>query len=71
MLRIQQMLNAIGFHVNENRLFDKETRNALTLFQETNGLTADGVASPDTIAALIKAYGFEEHITAYVSGQAA
>ncbi len=70
-LRIQQMLNAIGFHVNENSHFDKKTRNAITLFQETNGITADGVATPDTIAALIKAYGFEEYLAVYVSDQAA
>ena len=70
-LRIQQMLNAIGFRVNESSSFDKNTRNAITLFQETNGLTADGVATPDTIAALIKAYGFEAYLAAYVSEQAA
>lgn len=70
-LRIQQMLNAIGFKVNENSYFDKKTRNAVTLFQETNGLSADGVASPDMIAALIKAYGFENYLAAYVTQQAA
>ncbi len=70
-LRIQQMLNAIGFRVNENSYFDKKTRNAIKLFQETNGLSADGVASPDTIAALIKAYGFENYIAAYAAQQAA
>ncbi len=70
-LRIQQMLNAIGFRVNENSYFDKKTRNALTLFQETNGLNADGVATPDTIAALIKAYGFESYLAAYVTQPAA
>lgn len=68
-LRIQQMLNAIGFHVNENSYFDKNTRNALILFQETNGLNADGAATPDTITALIKVYGFENYVGAYVTEQ--
>jgi spore germination cell wall hydrolase CwlJ-like protein len=68
-LRIQQMLNAIGFRVNENSYFDKDTREALVLFQETNGLNADGVAAPDTIAALIKAYGFENYVSTYVTAQ--
>ncbi len=66
-LRIQQMLNAIGFHVDENSHFDKRTRNAVTLFQETNSLPADGVATPDTVAALIKAYGFESYLAAFVT----
>lgn len=70
-LRIQQMLNAIGFRVNENSYFDRKTRDALTLFQETNGLNADGVATPDSIAALIKAYGFESYISAYATELAA
>jgi spore germination cell wall hydrolase CwlJ-like protein len=68
-LRIQQMLNAIGFRVNENSSFDKDTREALLLFQETNGLNADGVATPDTITALIKAYGFENYVSTYVTQQ--
>lgn len=68
-LRIQQMLNAIGFRVNENSRFDKDTREALVLFQETNGLNADGVATPDTITALIKAYGFESYVGTYVTQQ--
>lgn len=68
-LRIQQMLNAIGFHVNENSYFDKKTREALLLFKETNGLNADGVATPDTITALIKAYGFENYVGAYNTEQ--
>ncbi len=68
-LRIQQMLNAIGFHVNENSYFDKNTRNALVLFQETNALNADGAATPDTITALIKAYGFENYVGAYMTEQ--
>ncbi len=67
--RIQQMLNKIGFHVDANGFFDKRTRNALTLFQETNGLDADGIAAPDTIAALIRAYGFEAYIADYVTGR--
>lgn len=68
-LRIQQMLNGIGFHVNENSYFDKNTRDALTLFQETNALNADGVATLDTITALIKAYGFENYVGTYVAEQ--
>lgn len=70
-LRIQQMLNVIGFHVNETGYFDKNTHGAMVLFQETNGLVADGIARPDTITALIKAYGFEDYIAAYVTEQAA
>ncbi len=68
-LRIQQMLNAIGFRVNEDSRFDQSMREALTLFQETNGLNADGVATPDTIMALIKVYGFETYVGTYVTAQ--
>jgi len=65
--RISQMLNAIGFNVYEDGRFDMEMHKALVLFQQKNGLDANGIASPDTITALIKAYGFENYIAEYVS----
>jgi spore germination cell wall hydrolase CwlJ-like protein len=65
--RIQQMLKALGYSVNTDKKFDKTTEAALIAFQKDAGLSADGVAGPKTIEALIKKYGVEKYIKNYAS----
>jgi len=52
-LWLQQSLNKLGFGpVDEDGLLGRQTRAAVTAFQQQNGLTADGIAGPRTSAAI-------------------
>lgn len=52
--RIQERLNEAGFHVTDNptMYFGPKTEAALTDFQESTGLSADGVAGENTLRLL-------------------
>lgn len=65
--RIQFMLKALGYSVSPDKYFGKGTKDALVAFQQSKGLTADGVAGPATIEALIKAYGVDNYIAKFAS----
>ena len=64
---IQLMLKALGYSVNTDEKFDKTTRAALIAFQKDAGLSADGVAGPKTVEALIKKYGVDKYIKDFAS----
>ena len=65
--RIQLMLKALGYSVNTDGKFDKTTQAALIKFQKDAGLSADGVAGPKTVEALIKKYGVEKYTKDFAS----
>lgn len=51
--QIQQKLKDLGYYFGSvDGIYGNATRNAVIAFQKANGLTADGVAGPKTIAAL-------------------
>ena len=51
--QIQQKLKDLGYYSGSvDGIYGNATRNAVIAFQKANGLTADGVAGPKTIAAL-------------------
>jgi len=51
--QIQQKLKDLGYYSGSvDGIYGNATRNAVVAFQKANGLTADGVAGPKTIAAL-------------------
>lgn len=51
--QIQQKLKDLGYYFGSvDGIYGNVTRNAVVAFQKANGLTADGVAGPKTIAAL-------------------
>lgn len=51
--QIQQKLKDLGYYFGSvDGIYGNATRNAVVAFQKANGLTADGVAGPKTIAAL-------------------
>lgn len=51
--QIQQKLKDLGYYLGSvDGIYGNATRNAVVAFQKANGLTADGVAGPKTIAAL-------------------
>ena len=51
--QIQQRLKDLGYYSGSvDGIYGNATRNAVVAFQKANGLTADGVAGPKTIAAL-------------------
>ena len=49
---LQEQLSALGYHVDADGDFGPETRFAVQRFQHENGLAADGLAGPKTLAAL-------------------
>ncbi|HMM32732.1 MAG TPA: cell wall hydrolase [Clostridia bacterium] len=55
--RIQYILNKLGYAVKADSYFGQTTKEAVVAFQTDYRLSADGVAGPSTIKALIKAYG--------------
>lgn len=65
--RIQFMLQSLGYSVSPDKCFGKGTKDALIAFQQSKGLTADGVAGPATIEALINAYGLDQYIAKFAS----
>ncbi|ALC81319.1 MULTISPECIES: S41 family peptidase [Bacillus] len=50
---VQQMLNALGYKVTANSLFDEKTEEAVKAFQSDNGLTEDGVIKSDTTSGIM------------------
>jgi peptidoglycan hydrolase-like protein with peptidoglycan-binding domain len=56
------MLKALGYSVNTDKKFNKTTQAVLIKFQKDAGLSADGVAGPKTVEALIKKYGVDKYI---------
>lgn len=52
--RIQENLNAIGYHLAVDGIFGSKTRNAVVDFQRKHGLSADGIVGRNTWAKLIK-----------------
>ncbi|MCW5877568.1 MAG: peptidoglycan-binding protein [Anaerolineales bacterium] len=50
---LQRLLNKFGYNLNVDAAFGPATRSALVSFQSSYGLTADGVAGPDTWKALV------------------
>ncbi|HEY3134734.1 MAG TPA: peptidoglycan-binding protein [Blastocatellia bacterium] len=52
-VQLQEKLNELGFNVGDaDGNFGPATESALIDFQNSKGLTADGIAGPDTLAAL-------------------
>lgn len=51
---LQKLLNAKGAKVSVDGIFGATTQNAVTQFQRSNGLTADGIVGAKTWAALRK-----------------
>ena len=49
---IQQKLNQLGYSLKVDGIYGAATKKAVTAFQKANGLTADGIAGPKTLAAL-------------------
>lgn len=60
--KIQIMLRALGYDVKADGYFGEETRIEVLRFQKDCGLTADGVAGPDTLGALIRRYGISRYL---------
>jgi carboxyl-terminal processing protease len=50
---IQQMLDALGYKITANSLFDKNTEEAVKAFQADNKLEENGVVSSDTTSAIM------------------
>jgi spore germination cell wall hydrolase CwlJ-like protein len=65
--RIQYMLNKLGFDVTADKYFGKGTVDALKVFQESNGLEADGVAGPTTVETLIEQFGLNNYYEAFLA----
>ncbi len=52
-LRLQEALQALGYYSDDmDGEFGSATQQAVKLFQETHGLTADGIAGNDTLEKL-------------------
>ncbi|MGI5877458.1 MAG: cell wall hydrolase [Christensenellales bacterium] len=60
--KIQIMLRTLGYDVKADGYFGEETRREVVRFQKDCGLTADGVAGPDTLGALIRRYGISRYL---------
>lgn len=52
---LQRKLVSLGYAIQADGTFGKSTRQAVIAFQRANGLKADGIAGPVTIAAIQKA----------------
>jgi hypothetical protein len=65
--RIQYMLQTLGYNVSPDGCFGKGTKEALAAFQQSAGLTSDGVAGPASVEALINAIGIDNYIAKYYS----
>ncbi|RMF58004.1 MAG: lysozyme [Calditrichaeota bacterium] len=50
---LQELLQARGFNIAASGLFDRDTEDAVIIFQRENGLDDDGVVGPLTWAALL------------------
>lgn len=55
-LYLQRLLKELGYQVTLNGIFDNQTRDAAIAFQNTNGLTADGVVGGGTWKKLFEMY---------------
>ncbi len=64
--RIQVMLKDLGYNVGTDKYFGKSTKEALIKFQSDTGLDADGVAGRSTVKKLIKKYGIDKYVNAYL-----
>jgi murein L,D-transpeptidase YcbB/YkuD len=53
-VKVQRMLNALGYKTEEDGYFGRNLRGVLIRFQKNEGLTADGVANPATLNRLIQ-----------------
>jgi len=53
-LRVQQLLNGIGYPVEEGGMFDEQTFREIVRFQKDFGLNADGIIGPRTMALLFQ-----------------
>lgn len=53
--------------MNTDKKFNKTTQAVLIKFQKDAGLSADGVAGPKTVEALIKKYGVDKYIKDFAS----
>ncbi len=53
-LEMQKLLNKLGYGLDEDGIFGRDTETAVKKFQSANGIGADGVVGPKTWAALIK-----------------
>jgi murein L,D-transpeptidase YcbB/YkuD len=51
-LEVQQKLNALGYNLDEDGIFGRDTRAAVRHFQNVVGLDTDGIVGPDTHSAL-------------------
>ena len=59
--QVQRQLIALGFDARRvDGIFGADTHRALTEFQRSTGIAADGVCGPDTITALQRVGGFAE-----------
>lgn len=50
---VQQMLEALGYKVTANSLFDENTAKAVKAFQSDNGLAKNGVVTSDTASGIM------------------
>ena len=50
--KLQTALNRAGYDLSVDGVFGPATKTALSQFQHTNGLKADGIAGPNTWAVL-------------------
>lgn len=60
--KIQIMLGALGYEIEADGYFGRETEKRLIEFQKDHRLTADGIAGPKTLTALIKLYGMNRYL---------
>jgi lysozyme family protein len=51
-LWLQHALNQVGFELMEDGSYGRQTKSAVEMFQRSYGLAVDGLAGPETIAAL-------------------
>jgi lysozyme family protein len=56
-LWIQRSLNSLGFSIDEDGNYGRQTKTAVEMFQRSYGLAVDGLASEKTIGALKEAVG--------------
>lgn len=61
--KIQIMLNSFGSKLSTDGWFGAGTKEALIKFQKSKGLTADGIAGPATLRALISKYGVSKYLS--------
>ena len=47
-VKLQQLLNKVGYCLDENGIFDKMTEMCVADLQRKNGLTVDRIVGPET-----------------------